>query len=156
VLRKAVVRASWLASLVILLAYVTPFIIFLRPLHHAPFIRGVSYATALICILATIIQVVVGAPIFASGFKAVRFNGRANMDTLVSFSSATAYIYSFVALVANIAADAPIDAGENSSSDESVAAWGEPVFESPAILIAIVRSPFVDSIPSFSSELRLS
>jgi cation transport ATPase len=132
---------------VIFIAYVSPFVSFLRPLHHTLFIRGVSYATALMCVLATIIQVFVGAPIFISGIKAIRFNGRANMDTLVAFSSSTAFFYSIVALIANIAADTPVDADDqeqatysNSSGTNANGAWGEPVFESPAILIAIVRA----------------
>ncbi len=139
-------HASWLASLVIFVAYVSPFISFLRPMHHTRFIRGVSYATAFMCILATIIQIFVGAPIFTSGIKAIRFNGRANMDTLVAFSSSTAFAYSIVAMIANIAADTPVDADDLEQSNDSSfsgsnvnAAWGEPVFESPAILIAIVR-----------------
>jgi Cu+-exporting ATPase len=128
---------------VIFVAYVSPFVSFLRPLHHTLFIRGVSYATALMCVLATIIQIFVGAPIFISGIKAIRFNGRANMDTLVAFSSSTAFLYSVVALIANIAADTPVDADDehsNSSGTNVNGAWGEPVFESPAILIAIVRT----------------
>ena len=139
-------HASWLASLVIFVAYVSPFISFLRPMHHTRFIRGVSYATAFMCILATIIQIFVGAPIFTSGIKAIRFNGRANMDTLVAFSSSTAFAYSIVAMIANIAADTPVDADDPEQSNDGSffdsnvnAAWGEPVFESPAILIAIVR-----------------
>jgi cation transport ATPase len=100
------------------------------------------------CLLATIIQVFVGAPIFASGVKAIRFNGRANMDTLVAFSSSTAYFYSFVALIANIIANTPVDNDDQESlkysgsdcTNANVAAWGEPVFESPAILIAIVST----------------
>ena len=138
-------HASWLASLVIFVAYVSPFVSFLRPMHHTRLIRGVSYATALMCILATIIQIFVGAPIFTSGIKAIRFNGRANMDTLVAFSSSTAFAYSVVAMIANIAADSPVDADDSEQSNDNSlfgsnasAAWGEPVFESPAILIAIV------------------
>ncbi len=100
------------------------------------------------CLLATIIQVFVGAPIFASGVKAIRFNGRANMDTLVAFSSSTAYFYSFVALIANVVENRPVDADDqesfkysgSDSTNANVAAWGEPVFESPAILIAIVST----------------
>ena len=90
-------RASWLASLVIFTAYISPFIPLFRPLHHTPVMRGVSYATAvhnpatnlntssrehqhhssqltsqIECLLATAMQVIVGAPIFASGIKAVR------------------------------------------------------------------------------------
>ncbi len=126
------------------MAYVSPFISFARPLHHSLIVRGVSYATALLCLLATIIQVFVGAPIFTSGVKAIRFNGRANMDTLVAFSSSTAFAYSFVALVANIASNTPIEVPNqepfNESSLNSSSGWGEPVFESPAILIAIVRA----------------
>ncbi len=103
-----------------------------------------TYATALLCVLATIVQVKVGAPIFASGIKAVRFNGRANMDTLVAFSSSTAFAYSVTALLANIASDTPVEIGNHDSLNESgsnaSSGWGEPVFESPAILIAIVRA----------------
>jgi cation transport ATPase len=147
-LRSSVIHASWLASLVIFVAYVSPFIPLFRPLHHTPLFRGVSHATALMCLLATIIQVFVGAPIFASGVKAIRFNGRANMDTLVAFSSSTAYFYSFVALIANIIANTPVDNDDQESlkysgsdgTNANVAAWGEPVFESPAILIAIVST----------------
>ena len=139
-LRSSVLHASWLASLVIFVAYVSPFIPFMRPLHRSLIIPGVSYATAALCVLATTIQIFVGAPIFASGVKAIRFNGRANMDTLVSFSSSTAFAYSVVALIANIAADTPVDVSNHESfSDSGSSGWGEPVFESPAILIAIVR-----------------
>ena len=106
------------------------------------------------CLLATVMQVVVGAPIFSSGIKAVRaptpkssgrckltlilqvrFNGRANMDTLVSFSSSTAFVYSVIALLANIITNTTV----NDDSPEPPP-WGEPVFESPAILIALVRA----------------
>jgi cation transport ATPase len=138
-------------------SYISPFISFMRPLHYVLIIRGVSYATAMLFVLASVIQVFVGAPIFASGVKAVRFNGRANMDTLVAFSSSTAFAYSVVALVANIASNTPIAIGNTEPfEDSSSSGWGEPVFESPAILIAIVRasgivSPKFDSFSDFYS-----
>ncbi len=136
----------------------SPFVPFMRPLHHMQIIRGVTYATALMCVLATIIQVFVGAPIFTSGVKAIRFNGRANMDTLVAFSSSTAFAYSVIALIANIAANFNADDKEQSIASSSAGvdlsgSWGEPVFESPAILIAIVRgnSCYCDGHQHFSS-----
>ena len=58
------------------------------------------------------------------------------MDTLVSFSSSTAFVYSVIALLANIITNTPVN-----DDAAQPPPWGEPVFESPAILIALVRAP---------------
>src|SRR5690606_34693053 len=48
-------------------------------------------------LLATPAQVIVGYPLYLSAYRAFRYMGAANMDTLMVLSTTTAYCYSLVA-----------------------------------------------------------
>ena len=65
-------------------------------------VKGLSWSDFIGCIAATPVQLYVARPIYESGYAALRYSKRANMDLLISLSTTTAYIVSIVDVISSM------------------------------------------------------
>jgi Cu+-exporting ATPase len=113
----------WLAQVVLASAIAIPLALmtFAFPDRIAPVVRlSVGF------VLCSIVQVVVGAPLYQSAFGALRYTREANVDCLVMLSTTVAYVYSTIVWIVWLAGGAV--AGEEA----------ETFFETPPILLALI------------------
>jgi len=71
-------------------------------LSPVPYIPRVTLRDLATCVLAAPLQFYIAFPIYRSAWAALRYNHTANMDTLITLSTMTAYLYSLVLLVMRV------------------------------------------------------
>lgn len=77
-------------------------------------------------VLCSIVQLVVGSPLYMSAYGALRYTREANVDCLVMLSTTVAYVYSTIVWIVWLAGGAVV-------GDEA-----ETFFETPPILLALI------------------
>jgi Cu+-exporting ATPase len=108
--RGEVRRFKWLFWFSALLAVPVFLIAFIFPQINATddffdqwTVPGLSVGVLVEWILTTPIQLGAAIPFYLSAYKALRYNFKANIDTLVVMSTLTAYVYSVVSTIVSMA-----------------------------------------------------
>lgn len=97
--QRTLLVSTLLTIPVFIIAYIVPQFPAARETLTVPVVGNLPLDLLLLLLLATPVVCIAGYPIFVMAYKSLRYEKRADMDTLITLSTSIAYIYSLVVTI---------------------------------------------------------